>query len=127
VVAEEVRSLALRSAEAARNTATLIGSTVQRIETGNQITQSTNRQFSEVCADINRAGSLISEISQGSKEQSIGVEQVNSAIQEISRVTQDNVATSEELVGIINQFTFVQASAGHGRVVRPKAFLPHCA
>ncbi|MDP2105320.1 MAG: methyl-accepting chemotaxis protein, partial [Desulfobulbaceae bacterium] len=106
VVAEEVRNLALRSAEAAKNTATLIGSTVQRIEIGNQITQSTNTKFTEVCADIARAGSLISEISQGSKEQAQGVDQVNTAILEISRVTQDNAATSEELVGIIRQFTF---------------------
>lgn len=115
VVAEEVRSLALRSAEAAKNTATLIGSTVQRIETGNQITQSTNTQFAEVCADITRAGNLISEISQGSKEQSQGVEQVNSAILEINRVTQDNVANAEELVGIIRQFTFGQQSPSTGR------------
>jgi len=106
VVADEVRSLAKRSADAAKNTANLIGTTVQRIETGNQITQSTSQQFAEVSQDIDRASKLISEISQGSKEQALGVNQVNTAILEINRVTQDNVATSEELVTILKQFTF---------------------
>lgn len=104
VVAEEVRSLAQRSAEAAKNTAALIGSTVERIATGNQITQSTSQQFAEVSREIDKASTLISEISQGSKEQALGINQVNTAILEINRVTQDNVATSEELVGILRQF-----------------------
>ncbi|MDD5759378.1 MAG: methyl-accepting chemotaxis protein [Desulfobulbaceae bacterium] len=108
VVADEVRNLAQRSAEAAKNTAELIGSTVQRIETGSQITKSTGQQFAEVSHDINKASKLISEISQGSKEQAQGVSQVNIAILEISRVTQDNVATSEELVNILRQFRFGQ-------------------
>ncbi len=106
VVAEEVRSLAQRSAEAAKNTADLIGTTVQRIETGSQITKSTSQQFEEVSRDIDRASTLISEISQGSKEQALGADQVNTAILEINRVTQDNVATSEELVAILQHFTF---------------------
>ena len=106
VVAEEVRSLAQRSAEAAKNTADLIGSTVQRIETGSQITKSTSQQFDEVSRDIDRASTLISEISQGSREQALGADQVNTAILEINRVTQDNVATSEELVAILQHFTF---------------------
>jgi methyl-accepting chemotaxis protein len=111
VVADEVRNLAQRSAEAAKNTATLIGSTVERIETGNRITQETSRQFSEVREDIANAGTLITEISQGSREQALGVEQVSSAILEINRVTQDNVDTSEELLSILKQFTFGNAEA----------------
>ena len=106
VVADEVRNLAQRSAEAAKNTATLIGATVQRIEAGNEITQSTSQQFAEMSQDIDRASTLISEISHGSKEQALGVNQVNIAILEINRVTQDNVATSEELVTILKQFSF---------------------
>jgi methyl-accepting chemotaxis protein len=105
VVADEVRSLAQRSAEAAKNTAILIGTTVQTIEAGNQITQSTSQQFAEVSRDIDSASKLISEISQGSKEQALSVNQVNVAILDINRVTQDNVATSEELVTIIKQFS----------------------
>jgi methyl-accepting chemotaxis protein len=111
VVAEEVRSLALRSAEAAKNTANLIGTTVDRIKNGNQITQEISHQFEEVSRDIANVSTLISEISQGSKEQALGADQVNSAIMEISRVTQDNACTSEELVNILKQFTFDRESA----------------
>ncbi len=108
VVAEEVRNLARRSAEAAKTTAQLIGTTVERIGTGNQISQDISRQFEEVSQEIANVSTLISEISQGSKEQALGADQVNTAILEINRVTQDNVATSEELVAIIRQFTFGQ-------------------
>ncbi len=106
VVAEEVRNLAQRSAEAAKSTAHLIGTTVERIEAGNRITQETSRQFGEVSQGIANAGTLITEISHGSREQALGVEQVNSAILEINRVTQENVDTSEELLSILRQFSF---------------------
>jgi len=104
VVADEVRNLAQRSAEAAKNTAELIGSTAQRVETGNQITNSTGLQFIEMSHDIESASTLIAEISQGSKEQALGINQVNTAILEINSVTQENAATAEELVGILRQF-----------------------
>ncbi|MFW8601647.1 methyl-accepting chemotaxis protein [Desulfobacterota bacterium M19] len=96
VVADEVRSLAMRSAEAAKNTTQLIEETTTRINEGNKLAAETNENFSAVAEKISTAGSLVAEISTASSEQTIGLSQVNTAINEIDQVTQRAAANSEE-------------------------------
>lgn len=96
VVAEEVRNLALRSADAAKNTATLIEDTVKKVSDGSEIVSTTNEAFSKVGKSTSKVGELVAEISEASKEQSSGIEQVNIAISEMDKVVQQNAANAEE-------------------------------
>ncbi len=96
VVADEVRSLAMRSAEAAKNTTQLIEETTNKINEGNKLSAETNENFSKVAEKVSKAGSLVAEISTASNEQTIGLSQVNTAINEIDQVTQRAAANSEE-------------------------------
>lgn len=96
VVADEVRNLAMRAAEAAKNTATLIEGTVQKVKEGENLAMQTNEDFSEVSGMAGKVGSLVGEIAVASNEQTQGLEQVNKAMAEIDRVTQQTAASSEE-------------------------------
>lgn len=96
VVADEVRNLAMRAADAAKNTAELIEGTVKKVNDGSELVSSTNDAFSKVAESSGKVGSLVSEISQASKEQSDGIEQVNIAITEMDKVVQQNAANAEE-------------------------------
>jgi methyl-accepting chemotaxis protein len=96
VVAEEVRNLAMRSADAAKNTAELIEGTVKKIDAGSKIVDSTNDAFSKVAESTGKVGELIAEISEASSEQSSGIDQVNIAISEMDKVVQQNAASAEE-------------------------------
>ncbi len=96
VVADEVRNLAMRAADAAKNTAGLIESTVKKVNLGNDIVSTTNDAFREVAGSTIKVGDLVSEISEASKEQSDGIAQVNNAITQMDKVVQDNAATAEE-------------------------------
>ena len=96
VVADEVRNLAMRAAEAAKNTAGLIEDTVKKIETGSQLVASTSAAFSQVSSGTEKVGALVTEISVASREQSSGIEQINKAIAEMDLVVQQIAASSEE-------------------------------
>lgn len=96
VVAEEVRNLAMRTAEAAKNTAALIETTVQKIKDGSELVQSTNQAFAEVSKSAASVGSLVAEISAASAEQSQGIDQVGRAVTEMSGVVQNSAASAEE-------------------------------
>ncbi|MCP3901721.1 MAG: methyl-accepting chemotaxis protein [Desulfobacteraceae bacterium] len=96
VVAEEVRNLAMRSADAAKNTAELIEGTVKKIDHGSSIVATTNEAFGKVAKSTNQVGTLIEEISAASTEQSSGIDQVNLAISEMDKVVQQNAANAEE-------------------------------
>jgi len=96
VVAEEVRNLALRSAEAAKNTAVLIEDTVKKIGDGSQIVSTTNDAFVKVGESTEKVEELVAEVTEASKEQSNGIEQVNIAITEMDKVVQQNAANAEE-------------------------------
>ncbi len=96
VVADEVRSLAMRAAEAAKNTADLIEGTVKKVSEGSQLVNTTNDAFQKVAASTSKVGELVVEISASSREQSNGINEVNRAIAEMDKVTQDNAANSEE-------------------------------
>jgi len=96
VVAEEVRNLALRSAEAAKNTAVLIEGTVKKVKEGSELVNSTNAEFTKVADSTSRVGELVDEISAASNEQAQGIEQVNTAVTEMDKVIQQNAANAEE-------------------------------
>jgi methyl-accepting chemotaxis protein len=99
VVADEVRNLALRAAEAAKNTAGLIESTVKKVNEGSELVKRTDNEFGEVTASVGKSGELIGEISAASQEQAQGIEQVNKAVSEMDKVVQQNAANAEESAG----------------------------
>ncbi len=96
VVAEEVRNLALRSAEAAKSTAVLIEGTVKKVGEGSDLVNKTNEEFTRVAETASKVGSLVGEISAASIEQAQGIEQVNIAVSEMDKVIQQNAASAEE-------------------------------
>ncbi|MEM5788178.1 MAG: methyl-accepting chemotaxis protein [Syntrophobacteraceae bacterium] len=96
VVADEVRNLALRAAEAAKNTANLIEGTVKKIKEGSELVVKTEQEFREVAVSVGKSGELVGEISAASVEQAQGIEQVNKAVGEMDRVVQQNAANAEE-------------------------------
>ena len=96
VVAEEVRNLAMRSADAAKNTAELIEGTVKKIHTGSGIVDKTNKAFTRVAQSAVKVGELVGEIAAASNEQSQGIDQVNIAVSEMDKVVQQNAANAEE-------------------------------
>jgi len=96
VVADEVRNLAMRAADAAKNTAALIEGTVKKVNDGSELVSSTNDAFSKVADSSVKVGDIVSEITEASKEQSNGIEQVNIAITEMDKVVQQNAANAEE-------------------------------
>ncbi|CAB1062890.1 hypothetical protein D1BOALGB6SA_7672 [Olavius sp. associated proteobacterium Delta 1] len=96
VVADEVRNLAMRAADAARNTAELIEGTVKRVIDGSSLVDTTNGAFSEMADSVAKVGELVSEIAAASNEQAQGIDQVNTAVAEMDKVVQQNAATAEE-------------------------------
>ncbi len=96
VVANEVRNLAMRAAEAARNTASLIEGTVAKVKEGEALVTQTNADFAEVAGMAAKVGTLVGEIAVASNEQNQGLAQVNTAMAEIDRVTQQTAASSEQ-------------------------------
>jgi methyl-accepting chemotaxis protein len=96
VVAEEVRNLAMRSAEAAKVTASLIDEIVQKVHNGKDIVTKTSETFKQVNESSSSVGTIISEITTASNEQSQGIEQITIAISQIDIVTQQNASTAEE-------------------------------
>jgi len=96
VVADEVRNLAMRAADAAKNTANLIEGTVKKIKNGSEIVSKTNEAFSKVATGAKKIGELVGEIAAASQEQSQGIEQINKAVAEMDKVVQKNAASAEE-------------------------------
>jgi methyl-accepting chemotaxis protein len=96
VVASEVRSLAQRSADAAREIKGLIGTSVQRVEQGSTLVDQAGLTMQEVVTSIRRVADLMAEISAASGEQSAGVEQVGEAVMQMDQTTQQNAALVED-------------------------------
>jgi methyl-accepting chemotaxis protein len=96
VVASEVRSLAQRSAQAAREIKSLIGNSVEKVEAGNQMARDAGTTMGEIVAQVKRVTDLIAEIGASSGEQTQGIAQVNGAIGELDRMTQQNAALVEQ-------------------------------
>jgi methyl-accepting chemotaxis protein len=96
VVADEVRNLAMRAADAARNTAGLIDGTVQKIRDGSELVIRTNEAFKRVSDGTGKAAQLVGEIAAASSEQAQGITQISTAVSEMDKVTQQNAANAEE-------------------------------
>ncbi len=115
VVAEEVRALAKRSADAAKETAERIGDSVEKSTHGINV----SRRVAEHLADIQKRAiemeSLVQEISRASEEQSTGIEQVNRAVTDMDRVTQSNAASAEEAAAAAEELN-AQAEMLHSSI-----------
>ena len=96
VVATEVRSLAQRSAAAAREIKTLIGDSVEQVNNGTRLVQQAGSTMGEVVDSVRRVTDIMAEITAASAEQSLGIDQVNQAIAQMDQVTQQNAALVEE-------------------------------
>ena len=128
VVAEEVRNLAMRSAEAAKNTANMIEESVKNADGGVKITEEVAKSLGQIVDRTQKVGDLIAEIAAASNEQALGIEQVNTAVAQMNQVTQSNAANSEEsasaseelgsqaaeLANMVNEFT-LSGGGGGGR------------
>lgn len=96
VVADEVRNLAMRAADAAKNTSDLIQNTMKVVSNGNELTHLTQGAFKENVEIASKISHLVDEISEASQEQAQGIDQVNRAIGEMDKVSQKNAANSEQ-------------------------------
>ena len=134
VVAEEVRNLAQRSAEAAKNTATMIEESVKRSENGVQIAGRVGQALEEITTATNKVNTLLSEIASAAGEQATGIGQVNQGVSQLDQVTQQNAGNSEEMASsaeelssqvaslneLVGQFR-VSNNVGNGTTHRPAA------
>jgi methyl-accepting chemotaxis protein len=96
VVASEVRSLAQRSASAAKEIKALIDNSVQKVDTGSRLVDQAGTTMQEVVASIRRVTDIMGEISAASQEQTAGIEQVNQSVSRMDQTTQQNAALVEE-------------------------------
>ena len=96
VVASEVRSLAQRSAEAAKEIKQLISASVEKVETGSRLVSDAGTTMTDIVQSVQRVTDMIGEITAASSEQSGGVSQVNKAISNLDQMTQQNAALVEE-------------------------------
>jgi len=96
VVAGEVRSLAQRSALAAKEIKSLIGASVEKVETGSRLVGEAGRTMGDIVAQVRRVSDLISEISTATSEQTSGIGQVNDAVTQLDQMTQQNAALVEQ-------------------------------
>jgi len=96
VVAEEVRSLAAKSAEAAKDTGDLIANSMEKADMGARIAEDTAASLTEIVSGIHESNSLLGDIAKSSEEQSSGVAQINSGIDQVAQVIQQNSATAQQ-------------------------------
>ena len=124
VVAAEVRSLAHRSADAAKEIKSLIGKSVETVEAGADMVQQAGATMREVVVSVKRVNDIMGEITSASEQQSLGIEEVNQAIAQMDQATQQNAALVEEaaaaadslktqatsLAGIVGTFKLAQTA-----------------
>jgi len=135
VVAEEVRNLAMRSAEAAKNTAALIEESVRNADSGVEISQEVAKNLSEITEQANRVAEVVAEIAAAAEQQSQGVAQVNTGIEQLNQAVQQAAANSEEsaaaaeelssqaqeLEGMVREFKLSHAISSSRTVARARA------
>ena len=96
VVASEVRSLAQRTASAAKEIKTLIGASVEKVDNGAQLVTNAGQSMEDIVTQVKRVSDLIGEISSATGEQTIGISQVGEAVTQLDQVTQQNAALVEQ-------------------------------
>ena len=96
VVADEVRNLAMRAAEAAKETTTLIEGSVTNAREGSEVAVQVGQALAAIVGDVTKVTGLINGISQGSQEQAQGVDQLNTAVSQMDKVTQQSASGAEE-------------------------------
>lgn len=106
VVANEVRNLAMRASEAAKNTSGLIGTAKENIKHGSSLVGKTVESFQDFSESFTRISALMGEMSGASMKQSSGITQINEAIHHMNSAIQQNAATAEELSSSIGAFRF---------------------
>ena len=102
----------MRAAEAAKNTSELIESTVKRISEGSDLVQGTDQAFAEVATNTSKVGELVDQIAAASNEQALGIEQLNTAVSEIDKATQQNVANADMLASTASAFKIQNNDTG---------------
>ncbi len=120
VVAEEVRNLAARSAEAAKETTSSIGQAIKEVENGTRIADATAEMLTSIVDGVSRTAGLVNEISVASAEQVTAISQMNSGINQITDVMQANSATSEQNSAaseeLLSQSEFMKKQVAHFRL-----------
>jgi methyl-accepting chemotaxis protein len=96
VVAEEVRNLAVRSAEAVKETSAMVNQSVESIEVGNELTTKTAEQLESIVGGAAKVAHLLEEIASASTEQNLAIEQITEGLGQVDQVTQSNTASAEE-------------------------------
>jgi methyl-accepting chemotaxis protein len=99
VVAGEVRNLAQRSATAAREIKGLIEDSVQKVETGSELVNKSGETLGAIVTSVKRVTDIVAEIAAASREQTVGIEQINKAVAQMDQVTQSNASQTEEMSG----------------------------
>ncbi len=103
VVAEEVRALALRSAESAKMISTLVATSIERTKKGAQLSATTSQHFSQIAEMTHQEDSFVKQIARATEEQRQGIDQIVAAVHQIDTVTQRNVASGEETAAAAQQ------------------------
>ena len=137
VVASEVRSLAGRSAEAAKEIKTLIGISVEKVDSGSRLVRDAGKTMSEIVTSVQRVSDIIGEISATSTIQTEGISHVNAAVVELDQMTQQNAALVEQsaaaaeslreqaqrLAQLVSTFKLAGLSNNNGQALGPGARL----
>jgi methyl-accepting chemotaxis protein len=128
VVAAEVRSLAQRSAGAAREIKALINDSVQKVEGGSELVNRSGHTLTEIVGSVKRVTDIIAEIAAASQEQAQGIDQVNRAVAQMDQVVQSGAAQTEELSStaqaLAGQAAELQALVGRFKLGARVAFTP---
>ena len=119
VVAGEVRNLAQRSASAAKEIKALIQDSVEKVEYGSKLVDQSGQTLEEIVVSVKKVTEIIAEIAAASREQSTGIDQVNTAVTQMDQVTQSNASQTEELAGTAEALA-AQANQMRGMVEKFK-------